>query len=162
MIKHYANGDYAREDILTFVTKHLEEHGYAPSYREIGEEVGLKSTSSVHSHIKTMLKEGMLETDTEPMEPRALRVPGYEFSKKLESLSMEEQIKVSALLNELKDLKAKNTPLKPKGIQPGIQISPTHPREKNGFCVKCGTVVRSIDKYCSECGQAQKWEEINL
>ena len=51
---------------------------YPPTLREIGNEVGLHSSSAVHQHITWMLADGILETDAEGS-PRAIRVPGYEF-----------------------------------------------------------------------------------
>lgn len=60
---------------------YIEEHGYPPTRREIGAGVNLKSTSSVHAHMCRMFTEGMLETDSEFGEPRAIRVPGYKFTK---------------------------------------------------------------------------------
>lgn len=68
-----------RENILEFIILYIETHGYPPSVREIGEGVNLKSTSSVYSHLTTMIKEGTLETDAKPGTPRALRVPGYKY-----------------------------------------------------------------------------------
>ena len=75
-------GAYIRERILESVTEYIKEHGYSPAVREIGEMVGLKSTSSVQIHLKKMIDTGMLETDAEFGTPRAIRVPGYEFVKK--------------------------------------------------------------------------------
>lgn len=68
-----------KEKILKFITGYIKQHGYPPSRREIGEGVGLRSTSSVQSHIVGMLKTGMLESDDEYATPRALRVPGMKF-----------------------------------------------------------------------------------
>lgn len=52
-----------RELILRFVTEFIREKGYSPSIREIGDAVGLKSTSSVHYQLSQMQKEGLLEAD---------------------------------------------------------------------------------------------------
>ena len=46
--------------ILEFITVYSYAHNAIPSYREIGEAVGLKSTSSVSRHIDQLKKEGML------------------------------------------------------------------------------------------------------
>lgn len=70
-----------KEEILGFIITYIQEHGYSPSYKEIGEGVGLKSMSSVYSHVNKMLQTGMLETDAGESAPRALRVPGYKFVK---------------------------------------------------------------------------------
>ena len=74
-------GQQTRIRIYKYVVAYIQEHGYPPSVREIGDGVGLKSTSSVYSHLKRMLEDGMLETDAEFGQPRALRVPGYKYIK---------------------------------------------------------------------------------
>ena len=71
-----------REKIYNYIVQYIQEHGYAPSFREIGEAVGLKSTSSIHRHMLRLFNDGMLETDAEPGSPRAIRVPEYEFVKR--------------------------------------------------------------------------------
>lgn len=76
------HGEKVRQNILNMIIKYIEIHGYPPTMREIGKEVGLRSTSSIKSHIDEMLCAGMLETDvTEPGASRALRVPGYKLVK---------------------------------------------------------------------------------
>lgn len=70
-----------KEQILEFIIAYIQKHGYSPSYREIGDGVGLKSLSSVNVHVQKMLETGMLETDAEWSSARALRVPGYKFVK---------------------------------------------------------------------------------
>ena len=60
-----------REEILQAIINFIQEHGYSPTVREIGEMVGLKSTSSVHAHLQRMFIEGVIETD----------VPEYKFIK---------------------------------------------------------------------------------
>ena len=71
-----------KEQILQYIITYIQQHGYSPSVREIGDAVGLKSTSSVHSRLAHMLKMGMLETDAKTGSPRAIRVPGWKFVKK--------------------------------------------------------------------------------
>ncbi len=63
-----------RRQILDFISTTIEEQGYPPTVREIGAEVGLKSSSSVHYHLKTLEKEGYLTRDGSLT--RALRVSG--------------------------------------------------------------------------------------
>lgn len=70
------HGEKVRQDILEYIKQYIRQHSYPPSRREIGDGVGLKSTSSVQSHINRMLADGILETDVEAGSPRALRVPG--------------------------------------------------------------------------------------
>jgi repressor LexA len=58
--------------ILEVIHAHVDEHGYPPSVREIGDAVGLKSTSSVHAHLETLEERGYLRRD--PTKPRALEL----------------------------------------------------------------------------------------
>ncbi len=74
-------GICVRGKILRFIIGYLEEHGYPPTVREIGDGVGLKSKSSVHAHLTRMIADGVLETDAQERSPRAIRVPGYRFVK---------------------------------------------------------------------------------
>lgn len=73
-------GVKTRKQILAFITEYMEEHGYAPSYVEIGEGVGLSSKATVKHHLEYMFQIRMLETD-HPGCPRAIRVPGFKFVK---------------------------------------------------------------------------------
>lgn len=58
--------------ILDFIRSWVEEHGYPPSVREIGEAVGLVSPSSVAYQLKELEKKGILRRD--PNRPRAVDV----------------------------------------------------------------------------------------
>lgn len=58
--------------ILDFIKAEIKTKGYAPSVREICESVGLKSTSTVHSHLKTLEKLEFIKRD--PTRPRAMSV----------------------------------------------------------------------------------------
>lgn len=42
-----------KEEIYNYIKSYIAEHGYAPSYREIGTAVNLKSTSSVYAHMQS-------------------------------------------------------------------------------------------------------------
>ena len=61
-----------RREILDFIAAHQRERGYPPSVREIGEAVGLTSSSTVHTHLTTLQKQGFLRRD--PTKPRAIEV----------------------------------------------------------------------------------------
>lgn len=61
-----------REAILDFIVKKQREDGYPPSVREIASAVGLKSSSSVHTHLQVLQNEGFLVRD--PTKPRAIQV----------------------------------------------------------------------------------------
>lgn len=58
--------------ILRFVYEKQLEKGYPPTVREIGEGVGLSSSSTVHGHLNRLQKKGLLHKD--PDKPRALEV----------------------------------------------------------------------------------------
>ena len=70
-----------RAKIKQAIISYMEKHGYAPTIREIGDMVGLSSTSSVHNHLIRMIDNGELETDDKVGSPRAIRVPGYKLMK---------------------------------------------------------------------------------
>lgn len=76
------HGIELREHICRFITEYTATHSYAPTIREIGESVGLKSSSSVHSHLTRLEIEGRIET--KPYCPRAIRVIKNEFRKEEE------------------------------------------------------------------------------
>lgn len=61
-----------RREILDFIAAQLRERGYPPSVREIGQAVGLASTSTVQAHLNTLQRQGYLRRD--PTKPRALEV----------------------------------------------------------------------------------------
>jgi repressor LexA len=58
--------------ILEVIHDYLDEHGYPPSVREIGQEVGLSSPSSVHAQLETLEAKGFLRRDLS--KPRALEL----------------------------------------------------------------------------------------
>ena len=57
--------------ILEVIREFTREQGYPPSVREIGERVGLSSSSTIHAHLKTLERRGLISRD--PTKPRALR-----------------------------------------------------------------------------------------
>lgn len=58
--------------ILESIESSMRERGYPPSVREIGEEVGLSSSSTVHAHLLTLERLGYLRRD--PTKPRAIEM----------------------------------------------------------------------------------------
>lgn len=66
------HGIELREQICKFITEYTATHSYAPTIREIADGVGLKSSSSVHSHLTQLEIEGRIET--KPYCPRAIKV----------------------------------------------------------------------------------------
>jgi repressor LexA len=61
-----------RREILEYIESSLRDRGYPPSVREIGEAVGLTSSSTVHAHLATLQRQGFLRRD--PTKPRAIEV----------------------------------------------------------------------------------------
>ena len=61
-----------RLEILEYIGQSLRDRGYPPSVREIGEAVGLTSSSTVHAHLAVLQREGYLRRD--PTKPRAIEV----------------------------------------------------------------------------------------
>jgi repressor LexA len=47
-------------EIYDVIVEHTELHGWAPSVREIGERVGLTSTSTVHHHLRRLERHGLI------------------------------------------------------------------------------------------------------
>src|SRR5262245_33860755 len=58
--------------ILDYLREFVDEHGYPPTVREIGEAVGLRSPSTVHAHIVQLERAGLLRRD--PTKPRAIEL----------------------------------------------------------------------------------------
>lgn len=61
-----------QQEILDYIKDEILKKGYPPTVREICETVKLKSTSSVHSHLETLEKNGYIRRD--PTKPRAIEV----------------------------------------------------------------------------------------
>jgi repressor LexA len=59
-------------EIYEFLKTYTENKGYPPSVREICEAVSLRSTSTVHVHLKRLEKKGLVKRD--PTKPRALEI----------------------------------------------------------------------------------------
>ncbi len=61
-----------QKEILEFMKQEILNKGYPPTVRDICEAVKLKSTSSVHSHLETLEKNGYIRRD--PTKPRAIEI----------------------------------------------------------------------------------------
>ena len=61
-----------QREILEYIKQEILNKGYPPAVREICEAVHLKSTSSVHSHLETLEKNGYIRRD--PTNPRAIEI----------------------------------------------------------------------------------------
>ena len=67
-----------QKEILEFMKNEILSKGYPPAVREICEAVNLKSTSSVHSHLETLEKNGYIRRD--PAKPRAIEIVDENFN----------------------------------------------------------------------------------
>ena len=65
-------------EILEYIKAQILEKGYPPAVREICSAVHLKSTSSVHSHLETLEKNGYIRRD--PTKPRAIEIIDDDFN----------------------------------------------------------------------------------
>jgi repressor LexA len=61
-----------QQEIWKFLTDYVDDHGYPPTVREIGEAVGLASPSTVHAHLANLERAGLIKRD--PTKPRALEL----------------------------------------------------------------------------------------
>ena len=68
-----------KEKVYSFILKYIKKYGYAPTVRDIAEGIGLKSTSSVHNHLKKLQEDGKIEMHGNS--PRAIKISGYRYTK---------------------------------------------------------------------------------
>ena len=61
-----------QQQVLEFIDTEVRHKGYPPSVREIGEAVGLSSSSTVHAHLAALQDKGYLRRD--PTKPRAIEI----------------------------------------------------------------------------------------
>ncbi len=67
-----------QQEILDYIKNEILNRGFPPSVREICEAVNLKSTSSVHSHLETLEKNGYIRRD--PTKPRTIEIVDDNFN----------------------------------------------------------------------------------
>ncbi|MCI9564446.1 MAG: transcriptional repressor LexA [Eubacterium sp.] len=67
-----------QQQILNYIKEEILAKGYPPTVREICEKVGLRSTSSVHSHLNTLEENGFIRRD--PTKPRTIEIVDDEFA----------------------------------------------------------------------------------
>ena len=65
-------------EILDYIVRQINLKGYPPSVREIGEAVGLQSSSTVHNHLTQLEQKGYIRRD--PTKPRAIEILDDEFN----------------------------------------------------------------------------------
>lgn len=64
-----------QQAVYDYVKSYIEEKSYPPTIREIGAAVGLSSTSTVHSHVKTLIDKGYLVSSPSTQRTIALAMP---------------------------------------------------------------------------------------
>ena len=85
-----------QQEIYDFIVRYARRHGYPPTVREIGAEVGLASPSTVHAHLAKLEQGGYLKRD--PTKPRALELVGRARSKEASAV---DEISVLPLLGQI-------------------------------------------------------------
>ena len=68
----YPDLSQRQTNILEFIKQEIRKKGYPPAVREIGEAVGLLSSSTVHGHLQTLEDKGYIRRD--PTKPRAIEI----------------------------------------------------------------------------------------
>ena len=68
----YPDLSQRQTNILEFIKEEIRKKGYPPAVREIGEAVGLLSSSTVHGHLQTLEDKGYIRRD--PTKPRAIEI----------------------------------------------------------------------------------------
>ncbi len=84
-----------QQEIWNYLVEYVDQHGYPPTVREIGEHVGLASPSTVHAHLANLERAGLLRRD--PTKPRALELIGRERRDAEPAMALVEQHDVSRL-----------------------------------------------------------------
>lgn len=77
-----ANVQETQDMVYSYIVDYIIENAYSPSIRDICEGVGLKSTSTVHSHLKRLSDEGLIEL--QEGKRRTIRVPALESADSLD------------------------------------------------------------------------------
>ena len=75
-----------QERIVEFIRRRVSERGYPPTVREIGEAVGLTSSSSVHAQLANLERRGLLRRD--PTKPRAMELRDVDAAPKAVSVPL--------------------------------------------------------------------------
>ena len=65
-----------QSEILAFIKRCLEDHGYPPTRAEIAQELGFKSPNAAEEHLKALARKGAIELT--PGASRGIRIPGFE------------------------------------------------------------------------------------
>ncbi|WP_436861852.1 transcriptional repressor LexA [Staphylococcus caeli] len=81
-----------QNEIFEYIKQTVHSKGYPPSVREIGEAVGLASSSTVHGHLSRLEEKGYIRRD--PTKPRAIEIVNEQLG---EPINMEETIHVPVI-----------------------------------------------------------------
>lgn len=77
--RKYREGQENRKEIYLFLIRYFTKYGYAPSFKEIAESLGI-SKATVQRHMRQLELDGLIAT-AHPNTPRAFRLVGYEYQK---------------------------------------------------------------------------------
>ena len=121
--------------ILDYIIKQINLKGYPPSVREIGEAVGLQSSSTVHSHLTQLEQKGYIRRD--PTKPRAIMVLKSNndmdnFYEEMDNQSFDEMIKLPVI----GDVAAGAPILASENVQDTITLPMHLVRHNNAFLLK--------------------------
>ena len=86
MARKNLQGDARRKQILDCIINFISENGYSPTIRELCEMTGIKSTSTMHSHLLRMNNDGVITSGID--KPRTIKVTGYKYEKECESIGL--------------------------------------------------------------------------
>ena len=87
-----------QQEIWNYLVEYVDQHGYPPTVREIGEHVGLASPSTVHAHLANLERAGLLRRD--PTKPRALDLIGHRRTRE-EPAAVVEELRKLPLLGQI-------------------------------------------------------------
>lgn len=92
MHKHEVDGISTRERVLDFLNDFVRLHGYSPSIREIGQAVGLKSSSTVYNHLRRLKQEGLIVACQQ--KPRTLTASRIRPSEETDQETLQRRVRI--------------------------------------------------------------------
>jgi repressor LexA len=91
----YFNLSERQVQILDYIKSHQKLRGYPPSVREIGKEVGLSSSSTVHGHLAQLEEKGYIRRD--PTKPRAIEI----LAKEQDDMTVREEVAFIPIIGKI-------------------------------------------------------------
>jgi repressor LexA len=88
-----------QQEIWQFLVQYVDDHGYPPTVREIGDAVGLASPSTVHAHLANLERAGLIRRD--PTKPRALELVGHRRAQVVEPTGRAEELPRLPLVGQI-------------------------------------------------------------